>query len=82
MKSTGSLFLTKSRHDIWYYQRWIPIHFRKSNPYLKKKLKVSLQTCEKLKAIQLARLLTVKFDKLALQRFDNPKDFGKAMELL
>ena len=82
MKSTGSLFLTKSRHGIWYYQRWIPIHFRRNSPALNKKLKVSLQTSRKPKAIQLARLLSVNFDKLALQFFDNPKDFGKAMELL
>jgi hypothetical protein len=82
LKSTGSLFLTKSSHDIWYYQRWIPIYFRKNNPALKKKFKVSLQTYSKPKAIQLARLLSVNFDKLVLQFSDNSKEFGKAMELL
>ena len=82
MKSTGSLFLTKSPHGIWYYQRWIPIHFRQKDPTLKKVFKLSLRTYNKGKAKQLSRLIAVKFDKLTLDLFKNPKICKKAKEEL
>ncbi len=82
MASTGILYLTQSKHGIWYYQRWIPLSFRKKNPNLKSVFRVSLRTKNKQDASRLSRILSVKIDKLALEYFDNPEQFGKAMELL
>jgi len=77
----NSLYLTHSRHQIWYYQRWIAIHFRKHNPKLKKLFRVSLHTSNFSKAKIKSGLLSVKIDELALKYFDNPKDFGEGMTL-
>lgn len=82
MNSTGSLHLTQSKHGIWYYQRWMPTRFRAKNPTLQKVFRISLRTKNKKKASTLSRSISVKIDKLALQYFDNPEEFGKAMKLL
>lgn len=82
MASTGATFLTQSKYGIWYYQRWMPLYFRKANPDLSKLFRVSLHTQNKPKALRQSRALSVKIDKMALQFFETPQDFGRAMELL
>jgi hypothetical protein len=82
MASTGALYLTQSKYGIWYYQRWMPLYVRRTNPNLNKVFRVSLHTQSKQKASRLSRVLSVKIDNLALDFFDNSKDFGQAMELL
>jgi len=81
MKAKNTLYLTQSRHQIWYYQRWVPIQFKNYNPLYKKIFRISLHTKDISKAKIKSRLISVKIDELALKYFDNPKDFGKGMEL-
>lgn len=82
MKSKNLLYLTLSKHRIWYYQRWIPLHFRKHNPNLKNIFRVSLYT-EKLSEAKIkSRILSVKIDELALLYFNTPNDFAEGMKLL
>jgi len=82
MRSKNPLYLTLSRYNIWYYQRWIPLYFRKYNPNLKKIFRISLYT-EKLSVAKIkSRVLSVKIDEMALHYFDNPNDFAEGMKLL
>ena len=82
MRSKNPLYLTLSKYNIWYYQRWIPLHFRKCNPNLSKIFRVSLYT-EKLSVEKIkSRLLSVKIDEMALHYFDTPNDFSEGMKLL
>ncbi|MFK5949684.1 MAG: site-specific integrase [Methylococcales bacterium] len=82
MKSTTTPYLTKSRHGIWYYQRWIPLHLQSKNTKLKKLFRKSLHTRNRRKATQLANRINVMFDDLITRFFNDPEDFGKAMKLL
>ncbi len=82
MSSNRDLFLTQTKHGIWYYQRWTPARFREHDPKIKKVFRVSLRTKDKKKAACLSRTISVKIDKLALRFFDDPEQFGKAMKLL
>jgi len=80
--SKGILYLTQSKHRIWYYQRWISKRFLKDSSDSGKLFKVSLRTKNKNQAIRLSRKISVKIDELALQYFDNSDAFSDAMKLL
>lgn len=82
MNSKGFQYLTQTEDGIWYYQRWLPAHFRRTNPSLRKVFRVSLRTRDSRKVRRLSQILTVKIDELALTHFDDSAAFGKAMELL
>jgi integrase len=82
MKSNNSSYLTKSRHGTWYFQRWIPKNLRRLSTSLRLNFRISLRTKNKQEALKLSRILLVRIDKLADKYFDNPKQFGRAMELL
>lgn len=74
--------LTRNRHGVYHYQRWLPSDLLKRFPTLKRVFRVSLGTSNPKQAARLARKLTVYLDDLALRHFDSAEDFGKAMELL
>ena len=82
MASQSAPFLTVSKHGVWYYQRWMPLHFRKFGTILSPVVRFSLRPRDKRCAVRISRLLRVKLDQLALQYFDCPESFGKGMELL
>ena len=82
MSSRGTPHLSKNRHGVYQYQRWLPAKLHKQCPTLKRVFRLSLRTRNKHEAIRLARKISVKIDDLALEYFDDAKSFGKAMELL
>ena len=80
--SKGILYLTQSKHHVWYYQRWISERFFKGSSDSGKLFKISLKTKNRNQAIRLSRKISVKIDELALQYFDNSEAFGDAMKHL
>jgi hypothetical protein len=82
MAATSTPYLTKSKHGVWYYQRWLPHHIRKKNPQINNIFRISLCTKDKPRALSISRLLSVKFDKEALKYFDSPELFADAMKML
>lgn len=82
MAKSNPLHLTRSPEGIWYYQRWLSKRLRDQYPNVKGILRLSLRTKNKRKAVSRAHIISVKIDKLALEQFDNPDDFARAMKLL
>ena len=82
MSNRGTPHLSKNRHGVYQYQRWLPAKIRKQCPTLKAVFRLSLHTRNKQDAIRLARKISVKLDDLALKYFDDAESFGKAMQLL
>lgn len=81
MAKQAPIYITRTRDGIWYYQRWMPKLFRSFNTDLSPVFRLSLRTKNKKQAIRLSRVISVKIDKLALDHFDDPKDFARAMKL-
>jgi len=82
MSSKSYPYLTKSKHGIWYFQRWAPKSLRRLSSSLRPIFRISLRTRSKQEALRLSRIYMVNIDKFADKYFDNPKQFGRAMELL
>jgi len=75
-------FLTKSKDGIYHYQRWVPSRIYDSAKFHSKVFKISLRTEQKSVARRLSRIITVKFDDLITQYFDDADSFATAMKNL
>ncbi|WP_096087612.1 DUF6538 domain-containing protein [Agaribacterium haliotis] len=74
-------YLTKNRKGTYVFQMRVPKHIVHTYPDLKPTIWHSLRTKDRSEAEKRARRLWVMFDQLS-ERFNDPKVFGKAMELL
>jgi len=78
----SSLYLTLSRHGIWYYQRCLPSNLRRSHPQQKNLSRASLRTNNKGDANRLSRLLSVNIDSIVQELVDCPEKLFDALDTL
>lgn len=74
-------YLMKNRYGIFYFQYRIPTNFLKITSG-RNLVRFSLRTRVRREALKQARKWSILMDKLALQFFNSPEFYGKAMELL
>lgn len=82
LSHTRNLYLTKTKHDIWYYQRWLPSYIHCNHPQCKRLFRISLRTKNKQIAIQLSRVLSVEFDGLLQNHAGSPDLFFNTLKIL
>ena len=82
LSQTRNLYLTKTKHGIWYYQRWLATDNSRCQPQQKSLFRVSPRTKSKRAAHQLSQLLSVHFDSIIQKHVGCPEKLINAFDAL